>query len=54
MKEFLLPYEAVRNSPSPETALMDFLQSTYEAGADLAKWDRKSLERQDAMRSVTG
>jgi len=54
MKEFLLPYEAVRNSPSPETALMDFLQSTYEAGANLAKWDRKALERQDAMRSVTG
>src|SRR6266478_6385073 len=48
MKEFLLPYEAVRNSPSPETALMDFLQSTYEAGANLAKWDRKTLERQDA------
>jgi len=42
MKEFLLPYEAVRNSPSPETALMDFLQSTYEAGANLAKWDRKA------------
>jgi hypothetical protein len=54
MKEFLLPYEAVRNSPSPETALMDFLQSTYEAGANLAKWDRKALERQDATRSVTG
>jgi len=45
MKEFLLPYDAVRQSPSPETALMDFLQSTYEAGANLAKWDRKALER---------
>jgi hypothetical protein len=45
MKEFLLPYDAVRQSPSPENALMDFLQSTYEAGADLAKWDRKALER---------
>jgi len=54
MKEFLLPYDAVRQSPSPETALMDFLQSTYEAGANLAKWDRKALERQDTMRSVTG
>ena len=33
---------------------MDFLQSTYEAGANLAKWDRKALERQDATWSVTG
>ena len=45
MKEFFVPYDAVRQSPSPETALMDFLQSTYEAGANLAKWDRKALER---------
>lgn len=45
MKEFLLPYDAVRRSPSPDDALMDFLQSTYEVGADLAKWDRKALER---------
>ena len=45
MKEFLLPYDAVRRSPSPEEALMDFCQSTYEAGANLAKWDRKALER---------
>jgi uncharacterized protein DUF5996 len=45
MKEFLLPYDAVRQSPSPENALMDFLQSTYEAGANLANWDRKALER---------
>jgi hypothetical protein len=29
---------------SPETALMDFLESTYEAGANLAKWDRKASE----------
>jgi hypothetical protein len=47
MKEFLLPYDAVRRSPSPETALIDFLQSTYEAGANLAKWDRERLERPD-------
>jgi hypothetical protein len=45
MKEFLLPYEAVRQSSSPENALMEFLQTTYEAGANLAKWDRKALER---------
>jgi hypothetical protein len=47
MKEFLLSYEAVRQSPSPADALMEFLQSTYEAGADLAGWDRGSLERAD-------
>jgi hypothetical protein len=46
MKEFLLPYDAVRKSPSPEEALMDFCQSTYEAGANLARWDRKALERE--------
>jgi hypothetical protein len=45
MKEFLLPYDAVRQSPSPEDALMDFLQSTYEGGANLGNWDRKALER---------
>ena len=45
MNEFLLPYDAVRQSPSPERALMDFCQSTYEAGANLARWDRKALER---------
>jgi hypothetical protein len=42
--EFLLPYEAVRLAPDPDAALMDFLQSTYDAAADLAKWDRTALE----------
>ena len=45
MKEFLLSYDAVGQSSSPEDALMDFCQSTYEAGADLGNWDRKALER---------
>lgn len=45
LREFMLPYEAVRTSESPDDTLMDFLQSTYEAGADLAKWDRAALER---------
>jgi hypothetical protein len=44
--EFLLPYEAVRTSADPDAALLDFLQSTYEAAASLAKWDRANLERQ--------
>jgi Family of unknown function (DUF5996) len=42
--EFLLPYEAVRTSADPEGHLMTFLQSTYEAAADTAKWDRQALE----------
>ena len=42
--EFLLPYDDVRKSADPDAALMDFLQSTYEAAADLGKWDRAALE----------
>jgi hypothetical protein len=48
LKEFLLPYEEVRKLPSPKQAVMDFLQSTYEAGANLGKWDRAALERPGA------
>jgi len=42
--EFLLPYDAVRTAHDPPQALMDFLQSTYAAAADLAHWDRTILE----------
>lgn len=42
--EFILPYDAVRTAASPERDLMAFLQSTYGAAADLAKWDRAELE----------
>jgi hypothetical protein len=45
MREWILPYESVRSSPDPEGALLEFLESTYEAAANLAKWDRKALER---------
>ncbi|HEX8141629.1 MAG TPA: DUF5996 family protein [Pyrinomonadaceae bacterium] len=45
MSEFLLMYDDVRAATSPEEALKEFLESTYEAGADLAKWDRAALER---------
>jgi len=45
MKEFLLMYDDVRRAASPRQALLDFLQSTYEAGANLAHWDRKELEK---------
>ena len=43
--EFILPYDAVRQSADPDATLTEFLQSTYEAAANLAKWDRASLER---------
>ncbi len=42
--EFVLPYEAMRQSPDPDAALLDFLQSTYEAAANLGHWDRGALE----------
>lgn len=43
--EFILPYEAVRTAEQPAQALLSFLQTTYEAEATLAHWDRASLER---------
>jgi len=43
--EYVLPYEAVRTADDPDAALLGFLQSTYEAAADLADWDREALER---------
>ena len=43
--EFVLPYERVRTAPSPDAALLDFLQSTYDAAAELGRWDRKACER---------
>jgi hypothetical protein len=43
--EFILLYEDLRQEPSPDEALLAFLQSTYEAGATLANWDRTLLER---------
>ena len=43
--EFILAYDEVRKSNSPDETLLNFLQSTYEAAANLAKWDRSALER---------
>ncbi len=43
--EFILPYEAVRTAENPDETLMSFLQTTYEAAATLADWDRHALER---------
>ena len=46
MGEFLLPYDVVRTAKSPDEVLLSFLQTTYEAAATCAKWDRRALERQ--------
>ncbi len=43
--EFILEYDEVRTAPAPREAILDFCQSTYEAGASLAQWDREALER---------
>jgi len=45
LREFVLPYDAVRKSASPDDSLLEFLQTTYDAAADLGGWDRRSLER---------
>jgi hypothetical protein len=45
LSEFILPYDEVRQSSSPDESLLEFMQSTYEAGARLANWDRAALER---------
>ena len=42
--EFILPYDAVRAAEDPDAMALEFFQSTYEAGADLGRWDRAALE----------
>ena len=50
-QQFLLPYEAVRAAPDPDRYLLEFLQSTYEAAADNAEWDREALEDDPSSRA---
>ena len=45
MREFILPYDTVRTAASPDDVLLAFLQTTYEAAANLGGWDRAALER---------
>jgi len=45
LREFLLPYEATRTSTDPDATVLSFFNATYDAAADLAKWDRAALER---------
>ena len=50
--QFLLAYDAVRQAEAPDDDVMRFLQGSYEAAADLAKWDRIALERSEAGTAV--
>jgi hypothetical protein len=52
--EFLLMYDDIRNATSPHSEIMTFLQSTYDAGANLGKWDRAALERSPNTHATTG
>ncbi len=45
LREFILPYELMRTAASPDQVLLEFLQSTYAAAADLGVWDRAALDR---------
>jgi hypothetical protein len=45
LREFVLPYDDVRQAASPDGTLLDFLQSTYDAAANLGHWARAGLER---------
>jgi hypothetical protein len=53
LREFLLPYEAVRGAADPDATLLSFLHSTYEAAADLGRWDRGALETTPALPART-
>ena len=49
LREWILPYDAVREAPDPDDAILEFLQSTYDAAAGLGGWDRATLERTEAI-----
>lgn len=49
LREWILPYDAVRRSPDPERDVLQFIEDTYVAAADLGRWDRKALERTEEL-----
>ncbi|MBE9227467.1 hypothetical protein IQ264_18730 [Phormidium sp. LEGE 05292] len=51
MQEFVLPYEAVRQASDPDTMVLNFLQSTYEAAANLGRWERAALDYNPVIKS---
>jgi hypothetical protein len=54
LKEFILKYDDARLANSPDDAILEFLQSSYEAAANLASWDRAALERSSDRQQVAG
>lgn len=52
LREFILPYDEVRSSRDPDSMLLSFLQSTYEAAADMGGWDRARLEESRFLREL--
>jgi hypothetical protein len=52
LREFILPYDSARKSKTPDDTLLEFLQTTYEAAADLANWDRAALEHDGDAKSA--
>ncbi|HEY5939216.1 MAG TPA: DUF5996 family protein [Gemmatimonadales bacterium] len=52
LREFVLPYEAVRTAANPDEAVLDFAQTTYAAAADRGGWDRAALERPTGGQAV--
>jgi hypothetical protein len=53
LREFILPYDSVRNAERPDQVLLDFAQSAYDAASQLGKWDRAALEeKKPALHSV--
>jgi hypothetical protein len=52
LREFILPYDVVREALSPDETLLSFLQSTYESAATFSNWDRAALERPPADRDL--
>ena len=51
LREFILPYDRVRESESPDEILLQLLHTTYQAAANLAQWDRAALERSEHPKS---
>jgi Family of unknown function (DUF5996) len=54
LSEFVLPYDEVRTSENPDAMIMDFFNSTFEAGATLAGWDLASLIQSDPLHRGKG
>jgi hypothetical protein len=50
--EFMLPYDTIRKSAAPDATLLEFLQDTYEAAANLGQWDRAANERAAPVRTM--